>query len=182
MTKALKVCPWPVTALSAAPMGYMVILGAGNGGILQRSSCGNTSLGWAISGSLHREVVPQAGPAHLSETEHPQTIRCILVQKDLPTLYRKPLIVCSHKAKQNLLIRFDYSLKPGSYSGLLSTISPQGVYPSAFWELGVVIKPFSLGLCCIQTIASSPKSLKGSLVLSKHFAKDLKLLRHVLMF
>lgn len=159
-----------------------MILRAGNGGVLQRCSCGNASLGWAISGSLHREVVPQAGPAPLSETEHPQTIRCILVQKDLPILYRKPPIVCSREAKQNLSIRFDYSLRPGSHSGLLSTISPQGVYPSVFWEPGVVIKPFSLGLSCIQTIASSPKSLKGSLVLSKHFAKDLKLLRHVLMF
>lgn len=147
----------------------MVILGAGNGGILQRCSCGNASLGWAISGSLHREVVPRAGPAPLSETEHLQTIRCIL-----PTLYRKPPIVCSREAKQNLSIRFDYCLRPGSHSGLLSTISPQGVYPSVFWEPGVVIKPLSLGLSCIRTIASSPKSLKGSLVLSKHFAKGPK--------
>lgn len=110
MIKALNAFPWLVIALSTALWAVWFFWELGRVGSYREVHVATlpivSTLGWAISGSLHRGVVPEARPACLSELEHPQTIRCVLAWKELPTLYGKSLIACSHEAEAKSVDQF----------------------------------------------------------------------------
>lgn len=81
----------------------MVVLGAGKGGITEKFMWERYPLSQHLAGLslevLGREVVPQAGPARVSELERLQNIKCVLAQKDLPAPFGTSLTVSSREAE-----------------------------------------------------------------------------------